>query len=151
MNDFIKELLDYSHHFNKLLIDKFNDGDLTHVYSERSLSLFSHILNAQSIWNHRIKGENLKLEVWKVQPVEKLAGIENENFQDSIEISKQEDLNRIVVYSNSQGDQFQNSIKDILFHIVNHSTYHRGQIAIDFRKYGIDPIVSDYIFYKRKA
>jgi len=151
MNDFLKELLEYSNHFNKLIIDKFNDGDLVHVFSNRSLSLFSHIINTQSIWNQRIKGEKFKIDVWQVHPVEELANLELENFRSSLEILENEDFSRIVEYKNSNGEHFRNSVKDILFHIVNHSTYHRGQIAADFRENGIDPIVSDYIFYKRKG
>jgi uncharacterized damage-inducible protein DinB len=44
---------------------------------------------------------------------------------------------------------FTNTIKDILFHIINHSTNHRGQIAVDFRNNGLEPLVLDYVFYKR--
>ena len=38
----------------------------------------------------------------------------------------------------------------MLFHFVNHSTYHRGQIASNLKEHGIEPLVTDYIFYKRK-
>ncbi|WP_209331385.1 DinB family protein [Lunatimonas salinarum] len=34
-------------------------------------------------------------------------------------------------------------------HIVNHSTYHRGQIATLFRESGLQPVVTDYIMLKR--
>jgi uncharacterized damage-inducible protein DinB len=37
----------------------------------------------------------------------------------------------------------------MLFHIVNHSTNHRGQIAVDFKSNGITPLGLDYIHYKR--
>ena len=52
--------------------------------------------------------------------------------------------------TNSKGETFSNKIKDILFHIINHSTYHRAQIATDLKQNGIEPINTDYIFYKRK-
>lgn len=29
------------------------------------------------------------------------------------------------------------------------ATYHRGQIATDFKNTGLQPLVTDYIFYKR--
>ncbi|QLH28398.1 MAG: hypothetical protein HWD63_02710 [Candidatus Parvibacillus calidus] len=41
-------------------------------------------------------------------------------------------------------------MKDIIFHIINHSTYHRGQIAMEFRQSGLEPLNTDYIFYKGK-
>lgn len=56
-----------------------------------------------------------------------------------------------IGYKTSKGDAFQNTVKDILFHIINHSTYHRGQIAANCKEYGIEPLMSDYIFYKRDS
>ena len=55
----------------------------------------------------------------------------------------------MVHYTNTNGQAFDNSVRDILFNVINHSTYHRGQIAREFREYGPEPLVTDYIFYKR--
>lgn len=149
MKDFLKELFEYSHHYNLILIKKFNDGDLDHVISEKAEKLMSHLLNAHSIWNSRIKGEEPKFDVWQIHGKAELENLENENYKNSIDILENDDLERVVVYQNSKGESYQNTVRDILFHIVNHSTYHRGQLATDFRNTGIDPVVSDYIFYKR--
>ncbi|WP_185211767.1 DinB family protein [Sphingobacterium mizutaii] len=35
-----------------------------------------------------------------------------------------------------------------MFHIINHSNYHRAQIATELRKQEIEPIQTDYIKYK---
>ncbi|MCM8568082.1 damage-inducible protein DinB [Gramella jeungdoensis] len=150
MKEHLKDLLEYSHHFNTLLIKKFNDGDLHLAIPESTLRLFSHILNAQKIWNFRIEGDDQKVDVWKVYHKEDLMEIENENFERSVSICERSDLNKKISYTNSKGEQYQNSIHEILFHIVNHSTYHRGQIAAELRKSGLEPVVSDYIFYKRE-
>lgn len=132
-----------------MLVKKFNDGDLEHVISEKADKLMSHLLNAHSIWNSRIRGEETKFKVWQVHEKMELEKLEKDNFNNSIEILENDDLERVVVYQNSKGENYNNSVRDILFHIVNHSTYHRGQLAMDFRNTGIDPVVSDYIFYKR--
>jgi uncharacterized damage-inducible protein DinB len=34
-------------------------------------------------------------------------------------------------------------------HVVNHSTYHRGQIAAFIRQFGIKPPQTDYIAFAR--
>lgn len=143
-------MLEYSHFYNVELIKKFNDGDLHYVLPESSKRLMSHIINAQTIWNHRIQ-EAEHVDLWKVWEAEKLEELENQNFQKTMEILEATDLETIIEYSNSKGESYKNSVKDILFHLVNHSTYHRGQIAKEFRKKGVDPIVSDFIHYKRKA
>ena len=150
MKDFFKELLDYSHHYNLEIISKFMDGDLHFILPERAIELLSHTLNAQKIWNERLMGKSDHVKVWQVHKVEDLEQIENENYRESIKLLEAEDLNRIVDFKNTKGESFQNSVKDIFFHMVNHSTYHRGQIATEFRKQKIDPVVSDFVYYKLK-
>jgi len=87
--------------------------------------------------------------VWDLQPVHQRAEIDANNYRHSLKILDEIDLAAIINYSNSQGQPFSNSVRAILFHIVNHSTYHRGQIATEFRNSGIEPIHTDYILYKR--
>lgn len=58
-------------------------------------------------------------------------------------------LKKKISYKNSRGERFENSVRDILFHVINHSTYHRGQIATDCKLHGMTPLATDYIFYKR--
>jgi uncharacterized damage-inducible protein DinB len=47
------------------------------------------------------------------------------------------------------GDSYQNKIEDILIHVGNHGTYHRGQIAMLLREKGYNPVSTDYILYDR--
>ena len=150
MKDYFKELLEYSNFYNLKIIRKMNDGDLHFMVPERAISLLSHTLNEQKIWNDRIHGKTDTVQVWKDYNIEELESVENKNFQETLEILENEDLERIVQYKNSRGESYQNSVKDIIFHIINHSTYHRGQIATEFRKQKIDPIVSDFVYYKLK-
>ncbi len=35
----------------------------------------------------------------------------------------------------------------VLRHVVNHSTYHRGQIASKLKRFGVEPPVTDFIFW----
>lgn len=117
--------------------------------SERSVQLFNHILNAHQIWNGRIEHEKNLFGIWEIHPIQDLKNINNLNYETSLRILDKYDLNQIVNYQNSKGDSFSNRVSDILFHIINHATYHTGQIATEFRQSGIEPLVTDYIFYKR--
>jgi len=38
---------------------------------------------------------------------------------------------------------------EMLLHVVNHGTYHRGQIAAKVRELGGKPVSTDYIYYTR--
>lgn len=35
-----------------------------------------------------------------------------------------------MLYSNIKGEKFTSTLDDILIHVFNHSTYHRGQVAL---------------------
>src|SRR5690554_2443577 len=143
----IKDLLDYNYEMNRRLIQLFIENKTT--TDARTTSLLSHILNAQQVWNSRILGET-PFGVWQLNPTNKLEEINQSVYQKSLEIVQNIDLNNVIHYKNSQGNSFTNSVCDILLHIVNHATYHRGQIATAFRIQGIQPLATDYIFHRRE-
>ncbi|WP_293934825.1 DinB family protein [Sphingobacterium sp. UBA6645] len=147
MKDFFKELLEYSSYYNRQLIDVINQ-DPSQV-SEKTTSLMSHMLNAHYIWNYRIAGEKPLFAVWQNQPKEVMLEIELTNFKSSEDILENYALDHIGIYTNSQGQQFERNVRDILFHIINHTTYHRAQIASDFKVIGLTPLLNAYIHYKR--
>ncbi len=141
------DLLEYNSHFNQLLIESYLENKDS--FNEKMISLLNHILNAQQVWNSRIVIED-SFGVWQINPDEKLLEINHSNFENSIKILNERNLDEVIVYKNSKGDEFQNSIQEIFFHFINHSTYHRGQIAMLMKQAGLEPINTDYIFYKRK-
>ena len=42
----------------------------------------------------------------------------------------------VVVYRNSRGERFERSLHDVLDHVANHGTHHRGQIVLLLRQAG---------------
>lgn len=147
MNQFFKELFEYSHHFNQKLGDVFHDNPSK--TSEKAIKLYNHILNAHQIWNHRIEPKQATFGVWEIHDIQDLKNIDRANYEHTLQILDKVDLSEMINYANSKGQTFSNSIRDIFFHVINHSTYHRGQIATDFKLFGIEPLATDYIFYKR--
>jgi uncharacterized damage-inducible protein DinB len=149
MKPFFKELFEYNNHFNQKLADVFSESpDKT---SEKAIKLFNHLLNAHQIWNNRIQPKQTPFGVWELNAVQDLKNIDASNYEQTLFILDNFDLNTPIKYTNSKGDTFSNSIQDIYFHVINHSTHHRGQIASEFRQYGLNPLVTDYIFYKRTS
>lgn len=148
MTNFFKELFTYNHHYNQQLADIFIEK--AGKTSEKSLAWFNHILNAHQLWNSRILSEQTAIRPWDLRSTAELKKIDSANYACSVKILDSIELHRPVHYTTSNGQGFTNTAKDILFHVVNHSTYHRGQIAADFRQQGIEPPATDYIFYKRQ-
>lgn len=146
MKAFFKDLFDYHNYFNQLLIDIFNEH--SSALSDRTIPLFSHCLNAHQIWNSRIL-KTQSFGVHQLHPLEDLKAIDSDNHTQSLKIIDTFDFNEIISYSNSKGETYKNTIQDILFHIINHFTHHKGQLISDLRMNHIEPPVTDYIFYKR--
>ena len=147
MDRFFKDLLEYGHHFNQLLADKFLE--YSGRTSEKPVRLFNHIVNAHHIWNNRIDPQQPVVGVWDIHDIGELKKMDATNYDRTLKILEKIEPEKMIVYSNSKGATFTNLVKDIIFHIINHSTYHRGQIAMEFRQSGLEPLNTDYIFYKR--
>lgn len=147
MHTLFKDFLEYNHYANKRFIKCFiEDG----FRNEKGIKLFSHIINAHHIWLARIREETPMFEVWELHVINSFSKVDEENYQQSLKLLQEEkDLDRVVRYTTTKGDPYQNSVQEILLHAVNHSTYHRGQVAALIRESGLEPPVSDYIFYKR--
>jgi uncharacterized damage-inducible protein DinB len=60
------------------------------------------------------------------------------------------ELQRIIKYKNTQGVPFEGPLWPMLQHVVNHSSYHRGQIATLLRQLGAKPIATDLIAFHRE-
>ncbi len=147
MKIFFNQLFDYNFYCNKVLIEAC--VTMKNV-PEKSIQLVSHILNAHHIWNARVIGKKGQYEVFQIHEVSKWEDIHYENQRTSFEITTNtDDFEKRIDYENTEGRLFTNTLQDVLFHIINHSTHHRGQIAMDFRTNGIEPIPLDYVFYKR--
>jgi len=147
MKSFFRELFEYNHYHNQKLISLFSNN--AYKYPNKILMLCSHILNAHLIWNNRILQSTQKTEVWEMLLTQDMKKVDEDNYTNSLHIIENFDLTKAVNYKNSKGALFENIIRDILFHVINHSTYHRGQIALAFRQNSLEPIASDYIFFKR--
>lgn len=62
------------------------------------------------------------------------------------------DLDRVVEYKNTKGRAFSNPMRQMLQHLVNHGTYHRGQITTLLRQLGATPVATDLIaFYREQS
>lgn len=129
-----------------MLKEPFND--------EVTVSLFSHIVAAQRMWLDRILNKKNEYGVWETYTLEACIALSKESsaaWIRFVERLKEDDLSQIISYTNTKGIAYENSVEDILAHVVNHSSYHRGQIAKQLRKADVTPPVTDYIHYIREG
>ena len=147
IKSFFQELFTYNQYCNEQMIEVCSQN--TALLSERLQQLFSHILNAHRIWNNRILSSLPVFSVWELHSSDTWESIALLNYKRSMEILERFELTHLVNYTNSAGQPFTNTVQEILFQIINHSTYHRAQIATELKNLGFQPPATDYIFYKR--
>lgn len=52
-----------------------------------------------------------------------------------------------ITYVNFAGETWTYALGDMLIHVVNHGSYHRGQVATLLRQLGKKPLSTDYLLY----
>ena len=60
------------------------------------------------------------------------------------------DLDRDANYTLLDGTPFTTPVWQIVLHLVNHATLHRGQVMAMLRQLGTKPPATDLIFYYRE-
>jgi uncharacterized damage-inducible protein DinB len=121
------------------------------INDEKILSVLGHIIVAQYLWLHRIQALPAPaLKLWGNYSLSQLETMAEEIGNRWITfIESTDDFNRELVYKNYTNDPYHNNVEQIMIHLVNHSSYHRGQIAMLIRQKGFEPVNTDYITYDR--
>ena len=121
------------------------------VDDEKILTLMGHIVAAQFLWLHRIKGlPPPDVKLWDTYTLEQLKPMIEEAGRKWLEfVESENNFNRELTYKNYTGDLYTNNVEMIMIHLVNHSSYHRAQIAMLLRQKEFEPINTDFITYDR--
>ncbi|MBC9915316.1 DinB family protein [Chitinophaga varians] len=147
MKTFFKELFEYNHGVNQQLLEVLRAH--TDQASEKAIKLYCHILNGHLIWNNRIAARDAAPDIWEVHTIQQCQDMDKTSYAHTLSIIDDYDLNDIIRHAKIKGKPFSKKVSEILFHIINHSTYHRAQIATEFRLSGLQPVMTDFIFYEK--
>ncbi len=119
-----------------------------------STRLLAHIIAAQHLWLARLRSHPPRLAVWPALSLAECAAELREGeveWQSYLDGLSDDDLSGECNYTNSKGEAWKNSVADILTHVGLHSSYHRGQIALEIRRSGSDPAYTDYVHAVRQG
>ncbi|HVM32807.1 MAG TPA: DinB family protein [bacterium] len=101
---------------------------------EKGLQLFRHILFAMDVWLARLQTRDLSGFKDPYPPIPlaefgaKLEGLRApwDSYLSQLEPG---DLEKTFVFANVAGERYEQVVRNVLVHVVNHSHYHRGQLA----------------------
>jgi len=113
---------------------------------------FVHLIGSEHVWLRRWLGQSpAGRPTWteNATPASLRAVLdglraERARFLDGL---AEEDLSRGIEFTMLSGQPGSGRLGDLLLHVVNHATYHRGQIAAMLRQVGAAPPSTDYYVY----
>jgi len=114
----------------------------------KAVRLMAHLLAAEHLWLDRMTSETRNHVVWPDWHIYDCDSQQHEletRWRLFLENLSEAELDRVVSYTNSRGEKFTNTVREILTHLVMHAPHHRGQINAVLRDEGYDPPYVDYI------
>ncbi|MER3498405.1 MAG: DNA polymerase [Chitinophagaceae bacterium] len=115
-----------------------------------------HMWNVESIWWQR-----LKLQEKVIAPSENFSGTTKDLvnallqqcrlWEDWVSAASDVSLEHVFQYYNLKKESFKQPTWQMLLHVFNHGTYHRGQLVTMLRQLGVEKIPqTDLIVFTRK-
>jgi len=145
MKDFFLDKFEYDFFASKNWIESLESQE--ECISEFAIRSMSHNLNVHHIWNRRLLNKQIESELWDVFPIHFLQKLLEENYRETVEYLEKFELTEKIKYHSSEGVIFEKSTIDVLYHILNHSNYHRAQIALDLKQNNLKTPNFNFISY----
>jgi uncharacterized damage-inducible protein DinB len=118
----------------------------------RALAILGHVAGSERTWLSRLTGRVSPLVVWPSLTRDQCAAELAADAKEWAEyLARDPDLTARVRYTNTKGEPFENSVGEVLTHVLMHSAYHRGQLAMLTRDVGATPAPTDFIFASRSG
>lgn len=122
--------------------------------SSDTVKRIAHILSAEKLWLERIQRERQSMPVWPSSTIEDCRVLADEMasaWRNYLSKLAPGGLEEKIEYRNSKGEAWSSRVEDVLTHVLMHSAYHRGQIALEMRAAGMEPAYTDFIHAVRRG
>ena len=154
----IYELYSYNNWANEKLLEFVGTLDLGD-FNRDLLNSFSsirdtvvHILGAEELWLSRWMGEEGRVLLDAstfpdVKSVNNRWSVHRPNINSFVSSMTDDHLTRFISYKNLKGIAYSLELWKQMLHMINHSSYHRGQIITMCRQLNLQPPSLDLISY----
>lgn len=157
------KLYDYHVWANQKIFDRLKElsediyeKEIQNVFPSIS-KLMVHIYTSDNIWLDCISGEKFdeasasanqlreQIETKRIEEVETMFFDLSDRYKAFLNC--QEDIETAFVLETSFAGRLETRLSDVVQHVVNHGTYHRGNITAMLRQLGHPGVMTDYILY----
>lgn len=154
--ELLTTLLDYSRWATEQVLDACSvlseeelERDLKTSYTSVQGTLV-HLFQSDRIWLSRLSGEPRSTmsdsdESWDLPALTTAWGQVHSAY--ATWVSTLEDPEQQLAYHRLNGEEREQPVWQVLLHVVNHASYHRGQITTLLRQLGYTPVNTDMHLY----
>ena len=114
-----------------------------------------HLVGAEKIWLERFQGnpqpfltQNPPKNLADLKAIWEKVGYDTAKWLSTMNDKK---LNGTFTMQTAKGDTYTHIFWQAFQHLVNHSSYHRGQIVTMLRQLGAKPVSTDLILFYRET
>ena len=145
----LRQLYAYNDWANRRIITALKENK-----SEKSQRILAHLLITEREYFERLYGkDSTGFDFWRELTLEEcgeLARETAENYERLLRKFDNEGLGQTAKYKTSEGVAYENSFRELLTHVLFHSSIHRGNVILQMRADGFTPPKIDYIIYLRE-
>ncbi|CAM3929948.1 diguanylate cyclase [Bacillus luti] len=165
MKDYMLKQFDYHAWANTKLFSRLKElPNYETIFNEQIRSVFpsikdtfAHIYITDQVWLHILHGKSMneaiqdrehlrkQIETKSLHELEEM--FENMANQYKEFLSIIQDVNTVFVIENPYAGKLETSISELVQHVVNHGTYHRGNITAMIRQLGHSSTMMDFVLY----
>ena len=146
----LRQLFVYNDWANRRIITALKES-----YVEKSHKILAHLLITEQEYYERLYGKDSKgFDFWQDLSLEECGALARETAQRYEKLLRRfedEGLDLTARYRTSEGVWYENTFREMLTHVVFHSSIHRGNIMLKMREDGFTPPKIDYIIYLRET
>ena len=146
----LRHLFAYNDWANRRMVVALKQND-----SPRSLQILTHLLITEKEYYERLYGkDSTGFNFWPELTIDDCGTLARESaeaFEKLLRRFEEDGLDIRARYRTSEGVQHENTFRELLTHVLFHSSIHRGNIMLKLREDGFEPPQVDYIIYLRET
>lgn len=146
----LRHLFTYNDWANRRIIVALKSAD-----SPKSKQILAHLLITEQEYFERLYGkDSTGFDFWPDLTIDECGSLARESaerYEKLLRRFDEEGLALTAKYRTSEGVAQENTFRELLTHVVLHSSIHRGNIILKLREDGYEPPKIDYIIYLRET
>lgn len=146
----LRSLYHYNDWANRRVLTALKDD-----YAEKAHRILAHLLITEREYFERLYGKDSKgFDFWPELSLEECGALARETaerYEKLLRRFEDEGLDHRARYRTSEGVWCENTFREMLTHVLFHSSIHRGNIVLALREAGFTPPPIDYIIYLRET